>query len=60
MAMNIMELCKAYELPVEGIGGMAMCASCQCYVLNDVTLPEMGDDEEAMPQRHSMSSRTVV
>jgi 2Fe-2S ferredoxin len=38
MAMNIMELCKAYELPVEGTcGGMAMCASCQCYVLNDVT-----------------------
>jgi 2Fe-2S ferredoxin len=32
MAMNIMELCKAYELPVEGTcGGMAMCASCQCY-----------------------------
>jgi 2Fe-2S ferredoxin len=30
------------------LGGMAMCASCQCYVLNDVTLPEMGDDEEAM------------
>jgi 2Fe-2S ferredoxin len=25
-----------------------MCASCQCYVLNDVTLPEMGEDEEAM------------
>ena len=49
MAMNIMELCKAYELPVEGTcGGMAMCASCQCYVLNDIPLPEMGDDEEAM------------
>jgi 2Fe-2S ferredoxin len=49
MAMNIMELCKAYELPVEGTcGGMAMCASCQCYVLNDVTLPEMGEDEEAV------------
>jgi ferredoxin len=49
MAMNIMELCKAYELPVEGTcGGMAMCASCQCYVLNDIVLPEMGDDEEAM------------
>ncbi len=49
MAMNIMELCKAYELPVEGTcGGMAMCASCQCYVLNDVPLPEMGEDEEAM------------
>ena len=49
MAMNIMELCKAYELPVEGTcGGMAMCASCQCYVLNEVELPTMGDDEEAM------------
>ncbi|MBC9795170.1 2Fe-2S iron-sulfur cluster-binding protein [Sinomicrobium weinanense] len=49
MAMNIMELCKAYELPVEGTcGGMAMCASCQCYVLSDHPLPEMGPDEEAM------------
>jgi 2Fe-2S ferredoxin len=49
MAMNIMELCKAYELPVEGTcGGMAMCASCQCYVLNEILLPEMGEDEEAM------------
>lgn len=52
MAMNIMELCKAYELAPEGTigicGGMAMCASCQCYVLNEVPLPEKGDDEEAM------------
>ncbi len=49
MAMNLMEVCKAYELPVEGTcGGMAMCASCQCYVLSDQELPEKGDDEEAM------------
>ena len=49
MAMNIMELCKAYELPVEGTcGGMAMCASCQCYVLNDVALPELGEVEVVM------------
>ena len=52
MNMNIMELVRAYELAPEGTigicGGMAMCASCQCYVLNDVVLPEMGDDEEAM------------
>jgi ferredoxin len=27
--------CKAYELPVEGTCGGNMCASCQCYVLND-------------------------
>lgn len=49
MGMNIMELCKAYELPVEGTcGGMAMCASCQCYVNSDHELPEMGDAEEDM------------
>jgi 2Fe-2S ferredoxin len=49
MGMNIMELCKAYELPVEGTcGGMAMCASCQCYVLSDHDLPERSDAEEDM------------
>ena len=49
MAMNIMELCKAYELPVEGTcGGMAMCASWQCYVLNDVISLERNPDEAAM------------
>ena len=36
MAMNLMEVCKAFELPVEGTcGGMALCASCQCYILSD-------------------------
>jgi 2Fe-2S ferredoxin len=49
MAMNLMEICKAYELPVEGTcGGMAMCASCQCYVLSQHTLQEKSPDEEAM------------
>jgi ferredoxin len=49
MNLNLMELCKAYELPVAGTcGGMAMCASCQCYILSDHELPEKTDDEEAM------------
>ncbi|MEZ4874309.1 MAG: 2Fe-2S iron-sulfur cluster-binding protein [Flavobacteriaceae bacterium] len=52
MNMNIMELVRAYELAPEGTigicGGMAMCASCQCYVLSDHSLPEKSDDEEAM------------
>ncbi len=52
MAMNLMEVVRAYELAPEGTigicGGMAMCASCQCYVLSDHVLPEMQDDEEAM------------
>lgn len=52
MNMNIMELVRSYELAEEGTigicGGMAMCASCQCYVLNEVELPEKTDEEEAM------------
>jgi 2Fe-2S ferredoxin len=49
MNMNMMEVCKAYELPVEGTcGGMALCASCHCYVLSDHDLPEASDDEEDM------------
>ncbi|HDZ05138.1 MULTISPECIES: 2Fe-2S iron-sulfur cluster-binding family protein [Maribacter] len=52
MNMNLMEVVRSYELAPEGTigicGGMAMCASCQCYVLSDTELPEMGDDEEAM------------
>jgi len=52
MAMNIMEIVRMYELAPEGTigvcGGMAMCASCQCYILSNTKLPEMQDDEEAM------------
>lgn len=46
MNMNMMELCKSYELPVEGTcGGMAMCASCHMYLESDTELPEQSDDE---------------
>ncbi len=52
MAMNLMELIRSYELAPEGTvgicGGMAMCASCQCYIKSKHELPEMNDDEEAM------------
>lgn len=46
MDLNLMELCKANELPVKGTcGGMALCASCQCYLISDTELPEQSDDE---------------
>ncbi|MDC3366405.1 2Fe-2S iron-sulfur cluster-binding protein [Flavobacteriaceae bacterium] len=52
MAMNIMEVIRSYELVPEGTigvcGGMAMCASCQCYIKSDHELPEMGSDEDLM------------
>ncbi len=49
MSLNLMEICKMYELPVEGTcGGMALCASCQVYVLSDTLLPEPNENELAM------------
>jgi ferredoxin len=46
MSMNVMEVCKAYDLPVKGeCGGMAMCATCQCYLESDTELPEQSDAE---------------
>ena len=52
MAMNIMEVVRAFEIAPEGTigvcGGMAMCASCQCYVNSDHELPEMSPDEDLM------------
>lgn len=52
MNMNLMEVVRSYELAPEGTigtcGGMAMCASCQCYIKSEHKLPEKGDEEEAM------------
>ena len=52
MNMNIMEVVRMYELAPEGTiglcGGIAMCASCQCYILNEVKISEKSDEEDAM------------
>lgn len=53
MALNLMELCRAAELPVEGTcGGMALCASCHVYVEHApeaaASLFTRTDDEETM------------
>lgn len=49
MNMNLMEICKAYELPVKGTcGGMALCASCHCYIESNHQLEDASDDEEDM------------
>jgi len=52
MNMNLMEIVRSYELAPEGTigicGGMAMCASCQCYVKSDHPLSEISADEDAM------------
>lgn len=49
MGLNLMEVCKASELPVKGTcGGMALCSTCHVYVIHDTGLPESGDAEEDM------------
>ena len=49
MNLNIMELLKIHELPVEGTcGGMAMCATCHVFVISNHTLPEKSFNETAM------------
>lgn len=53
MSMNLMEIIRSYELAEEGTigvcGGMAMCASCQVYVMKGADLlPDIQADEDAM------------
>lgn len=52
MNMNLMEIIRSYEIEPEGTigicGGMAMCASCQCYIESDRELSTPSDEEEAM------------
>jgi|TARA_B110000967_G_scaffold46771_1_gene47223 2Fe-2S ferredoxin len=52
MALNLMEVVRLFELAPEGTigvcGGMAMCASCQCYIQSSHELTEKLDEEDAM------------
>ncbi|MCP1298788.1 2Fe-2S iron-sulfur cluster-binding protein [Chryseobacterium sp. S0630] len=50
MGLTLKDICKAYELPMEAMcGGMAMCATCHCFVLSETSaLPEKNDIEEAL------------
>ncbi len=49
MGLNLMEVCKAYDLPVKGTcGGMALCSTCHIYIESDHELAEPSIDEEDM------------
>ena len=44
-----MEVLKINEFDIEGTcGGIAMCASCQCYIKSNHKLDKKSFDEEAM------------
>ena len=52
MNMNVMEVVRSFEIEPEGTigicGGIAMCASCQCYIESSHELSPVSDEEEAM------------
>jgi 2Fe-2S ferredoxin len=49
LGLNLMEVCKAADLPVEGTcGGMALCASCHIYIMSEHNLPPRSHQEEDM------------
>lgn len=52
MNMTLMEVIRSHELAEEGTlgicGGMAMCASCQCYITSHHPLPSKSEEEDAM------------
>ena len=50
MGLTLKDICKAYQLPMEAMcGGMAMCATCHCYIVSGgEKLPEKSDVEDAL------------
>ena len=64
MALNIMEVVRLYELAPEGTigicGGMAMCASCQCYVLTEHPCAKCKMKKRRCSVKLLMSNPTVV
>ena len=49
MSLNLMEVLKINEFDIEGTcGGIAMCASCQCYIKSNHKLDKKSFDEKAM------------
>ena len=49
VSLNLMELLKVHEYPVEGTcGGIALCASCHVYINSANSLPEISNSEQAI------------
>ena len=48
MGLNLMDVLRSHDLVEGACGGMALCATCHCYIESDHELADQGDDELAM------------
>jgi len=47
LGLNVMEACKASDLPMQSIcGGLGICGHCHVYLLSDHNLPPVSEQEE--------------
>tara|TARA_Y100000589_G_scaffold224198_1_gene211755 strand:- start:142 stop:462 length:321 start_codon:yes stop_codon:yes gene_type:complete len=48
MGLNLMDVLRSEDLVEGACGGMALCATCHCYIESNHKLADQGDDELAM------------
>ena len=46
--MNLMDVLRSHDLVEGACGGMALCATCHCYIESEHQLSQQNDDELAM------------
>jgi len=48
MGLNLMDVLRSHDLVEGACGGMALCATCHCYIESEHQLSQQNDDELAM------------
>ena len=48
MGLNLMDVLRSHDLVEGACGGMALCATCHCYIESDHQIANQKEDELAM------------
>ena len=48
MGLTLMDVLRSHDLVEGACGGMALCATCHCYIESEHELSQQNDDELAM------------